>query len=408
MQAYETIIDILNEVYVGKNLKLQLAKHKDDKNITKIKNHCYGILRNYFFINKVLDNLANKKITDKNLLALLQIAIFEIKFSTKPKFAVTNDMVNFAKNLFVNNKFDGLVNAIIRNYIRQQNQLEKALQVNLECKYNLPQWILDKIKLQYPLNYQQIFDGFNHHPAFGIRVNHRQISQTDYLIKLTENNIDYGLMEDKIYLSKPIDIKQIPLFKEGIVSVQDVAAQYLPEMLKNVKFKNVLDACAAPGGKTCQILENYDVNLLAIDNDEKRLNSIQDNLARLKLSAKLLLADATDDSWINDQKFDLIIADVPCSATGTFKRNPDIKINRNEYDIENFVVIQRNIVKNLWNMLEKNGHLIYITCSIFYDENQNNIKWFKQNIDDFCMIKELQILPTKFNDSLYYALIRKK
>ena len=168
-----------------------------------------------------------------------------------------------------------------------------------------------------------------------------------------------------------------------------------------------MDACAAPGGKTCLLLENYEVDLTALDNSINRLDRIKENLNRLDLNCECILADAASKNWWNKKKYDFILADVPCSAIGTIKKNPDIRINRLKTDIPKFVELQRKIVVNLFDMLETDGYMLYVTCSILKDENEDNVKWFSKNIVGFELITDIQILPDLYNDGLYYALIRK-
>lgn len=408
MEIYLSILNILLEVYSGKNLNDILLKHTHQDNFPKIKNISYGILRNYFSINYVIDKLV--KHINLQSKVILQIGIFELKFSKKPNYAVINDLVNFSFDLTENEKIKNFVNGVLREYLRQEPQLETEIQKNYSLKYNVPDWIITKLKKQDKENYLNYLNGFNHHPAFGLRVNLRKINQADYLLKLNEANLKYKLMGNKVCLVKPVKVTEIPLFHDGFVSVQDIAAQSSIDILNKhkVKAKYVLDACSAPGGKACQILENVNCDIIALDIDETRLNKVSDNLNRLNLNGEIKLGNANNKLWWNKQLFDLIIADVPCSASGTIKRNPDIKINRLENDIINFVEIQRKIILNLWDTLDKGGFMLYITCSIFKEENQDNIEWFKDNLERFELIEQLQIIPTEYNDSLFYALIKKR
>ena len=409
MDTYYKILLVLEAVYSGANLKQELIKYSADNHAAKIKNHCFGILRNSYAINFIIKKLVARPSIAVKLNIILQIAIFEIKFSNKPAYAVTNDIVNFTKDVFNNDKFNSFVNGVSRNYIRQQEEFELLIQNDYSLKYNLPEWFITKLKVQNKANYKLILDGFNHHPAFGIRINQHKIASSEYLQLLTAANIEYGIIDHKIYLTEPCDVYQLPHFENGYISVQDIGAQYCLDLIQkhNLKVTNVLDACAAPGGKTCQLLENLDLKLLAIDIEASRIKKVEENLQRLGLKAKTLVADAGQQKWWDKQKFDLILADVPCSATGTIKRNPDIKVNRSEFDILNFVQVQRRIVNGLWTMLEDQGHMLYITCSIFNEENQANVEWFSSNLAGFKVIDELQIFPGEHNDSLYYALIQK-
>lgn len=408
MEIYLSILNILLEVYSGKNLNEVLIRYNDQDSFPKIKNISYGVLRNYFSINYSIDKLVKHSNLQSRI--ILQIGIFELKYSQKPEYAVINDLVNFIFDLTENEKIKNFINGVLREYLRQTEELELNIQKDYSLKYNIPDWIITKLKKQSKENYLQILNGFNHHPAFGLRINHRKISQVEYILKLDEANLEYQLFQNKISLVKPINISLLPFFNDGFVSIQDIAAQSSIEILTKyqVQAKYVLDACAAPGGKTCQLLENINCEVVALDIDQTRLNKVSDNLKRLNLVAELKLGNAMNKLWWNKKLFDLIIADVPCSASGTLKRNPDIKINRRESDIVNFVETQRNIVINLWDMLDTNGYMLYITCSIFKEENQDNIEWFKSNLNDFELIEQFQIIPTEYNDSLFYALIKKR
>jgi len=408
MNEYNKIIECLKKVYSGKNLKEEISKYDSDEKRNKIKNHCYEIIRNYFQINYIIGKFT--KHVKQETLIILQIGIYELLYSKKPEYAIINDLVNITKKQ--NNQSIGkFVNAVLRNYLRNKDSVKIENLNNESIKYNLPLWLIKKIKGNFLTEYENIFKGLKEVPALSIRVNNRKISQVEYLSLLENNNIEYILENNKITLKNYCMANTLPGFNDGLLSIQDLAAQYLIDILDEHKIvpSNVLDACAAPGGKTCQLLENYSPKqLIALDSSESRLRKIQENLERLDLNAKLVCADASLKDWWDGSKYDLIIADVPCSATGTIKRNPDIKINRLESDIEKFVQLQRKIVINLFDLLEEGKYMVYITCSMLHDENQNNIKWFINKIKGFKLIKELQILPDKKSDSLYYALIQKE
>ncbi len=404
MNDYELIIEILNNVYSGKNLTDEINKYKSNINISRIKYIVYGVIRNYYLIDFCIHKIV-KHVSKTNKI-IIQIGIYELNNSNKPHYAVVNTLVEIVDN----GKEKKFINWVLREYQRQKESLDNLILKDYSLKYNIPNWMIDLLKKQYKNNYLKFLDGLNYHPAFGLRVNYIKKSLDEYIEILKQSNIKYIINEDnKICLEKSLDIKDVPLFLDGVSSIQDVAAQYTVNLLtkNNITPVKVLDACAAPGGKTCQILENYNCSLTAMDISSHRLERIKQNLQRLELKAKIIIGDAFNLDWWDKSKFDLIIADVPCSASGTIKRNPDIKINRSYDDVIKFTVSQRKIVLNLWNCLEDNGYLLYITCSIFRDENQDNIAWFKDNIKGFKLIDELQIIPTEYNDSLYYALVQK-
>lgn len=407
MNTYIIIREILEQIYSGRNLNDTLIDYKEEKEISRIKNIVYGVLRYNFAIDFIISQLTRK--VDYDYINFIRVGIFELWFSNKPDYAVINDLVEVIKEVSKKQSLANFMNATLRSFQNKKEELIDKIDKDYELKYNLPKWMLDKLKIQYKGNYKPILESFMYHPSFGLRVNTRKISLDEYCKELTNNNLGYVNFNNKIILENPISINDIPLFESGFVSVQDIGAQFIVDILKKhkIKFKTVLDACSAPGGKACQILENFDCNLTALDIDKLRLEKIQQNLHRLNLSAKVLLGDASTKKWFNNDKFDLIIADVPCSATGTIKRNPDIKINRWETDLEKFVAQQQSIVSNLWDMLEIGGHLLYVTCSIFKEENQFNIECLQNNLSGFNKIDELQIIPSEYNDGLYYALIRK-
>lgn len=402
MDEYKSVINILTNIYNGKNLSEELSNYKNENNIAKIKFLVYGVIRNYFSINFYIENIT-KNISKKDLL-LAQIGIFELNESSKPEYAIVNNLVNISN--VSSKKF---INWLLREYQRNSELLKKEVEKNYSLKYNIPNWIIDILKKQYKKEYKIFLEGFNFHPAFGLRINNRNKSVQEYLLILDNNGINYKVITNKICLNQPLNIKDIPDFSIGDVSIQDVAAQYLVDFLNknNVIPRKVIDACAAPGGKACQILENYNCELIALDINNNRLEKINQNLNRLNLKATVLVGDAGNKNWWNKEKVDLVVADVPCSASGTIKRNPDIKINRSYNDVLKFVETQRKIILNMWECLEYNGFLLYITCSIFREENQDNLLWFRENIKGFNIIDELQIYPTEYNDSLYYALVKK-
>ncbi len=408
METYFIVLEIILKTLSGKNLSELFYNYKDNQDLPRIKNICYGLLRNYYSINFCIDKLL--KSTTQELRVILQIGIFELKYSNKPNYAVLNDLVNFAFEITNKESSKKFINGVLREFLRNETNFQELIEKDYSLKYNIPNWIITKLKLQNKITYLQYLEGFNFHPAFGLRVNNNKSNLDMYVQHLKNNNIDHNLIDNKIVLNKAVPVSLLPNFNLGDVSVQDIAAQYAVDILKNnnINFLKVLDACSAPGGKTCQILENYDCNLIALDIDEDRIVKVEQNITRLNLKAKTLIGDALNKKWWDNEEFDLILADVPCSASGTIKRNPDIKVVRPESDIIKFAFNQRKIVTNLWDTLKSGGHLLYITCSIFNEENQDNISWFINNLPNCQFIMEKQIIPTEFNDSLYYALIYKK
>lgn len=406
MNEYKIIKNIIDLIYYGnKNLNDLINQYKEDENIVKIRYIVYDLLRYSTSIDYVLSKLVRN--IDYDVMNILRIGIYELWLSKKPEYAIINDLVNLTKE--IDEKKKSFVNAVLRNFQRNKDKFIDEIEKEYSYKYNIPLWLLNYLKKEYKNKYLDIIKSFMFKPSFGLRVNNRKILHKEYLSLLSENKIEYKEIDNKIVLNKAINVNDLPGFNDGLVSVQDIAAQNMLDILKQHKIDidNVLDICSAPGGKTCQLLENYDCNLTSVDIDVNRLKKVEQNLKRLELNSNTILGDANNRRWWDGNKYNFIIADVPCSALGTIKRNPDIKITRRLEEINNFVQTQRSIINNIWDLLEINGHMIYITCSIMKEENQLNIEWLSNNLNGFKVINELQILPSENNDGLYYALIKK-
>lgn len=406
MNEYKIIKRIIDLIYYeNKNLNDLINQYKEDENIVKIRYIVYDLLRYSISIDYILSKLVRN--IDYDVIGILRIGIYELWLSKKPEYAIINDLVNLTKE--VDEKKKSFVNAVLRNFQRSKEKFINDIGKEYSYKYNIPLWLLNYLKKEYKSNYLEIIKSFMYKPSFGIRHNNKKISYKKYLNILDKSNIQYKEIDNKIVLDKAINISQLPGFDDGLVSVQDVAAQYMLDILKKhkIEIKNALDICSAPGGKTCQLLENYDCNLTSMDIDKDRLNKVKQNLERLGLQAKTILGDANNKRWWDGNNYGFIIADVPCSALGTIKRNPDIKITRRLEDINNFVQTQRIIINNIWDLLNLNGYMIYITCSIMKEENQLNVEWLSNNLNGFKVIDQLQIYPSENNDGLYYALIKK-
>ncbi|HET7160145.1 MAG TPA: 16S rRNA (cytosine(967)-C(5))-methyltransferase RsmB, partial [Burkholderiales bacterium] len=278
----------------------------------------------------------------------------------------------------------------------------------------------DKLRMQYPDHFSQILEAGNRHPPLTVRVNRRRASAAQYLARLKDAGIDArALGGDAVMFERPVPVDQIPGFHEGQVSVQDAAAQYAATLLDAAPGMRVLDACAAPGGKSAHILEREDVELTALDHDPARLARVQSNLTRLNLSAQLICGDAaTPASWWDAKPYARILADVPCSASGVVRRHPDIKWLRRPSDIEGFANQQRAILDALWQLLAADGKLVYATCSVFREENDEQIEHFLARHRDARRLRlpaphtqaqpiAGQILPDEQHDGFFYALLQK-
>jgi len=422
----------VNQVLSGRNLTmvlpvaLALFPNATPQQRGAAKDLSYGTLRFYGEIDAYLVQLLEKPLTDNRINALLLVAIYQLLHDKANTFTTVNQAVQAVSELkrpAPKSWAKGLVNAILRNFIRQKEQLAHKLSANEVAIYSYPKWWINKLKLQYPSHWQNMLDIGNMHPPMTLRVNTKKISIVDYLQLLARQDIEATHIGGQaVALSKPVSVEKIPGFTDGILSVQDYGAQLAAQLLGAKPNMRVLDACCAPGGKTGHILELASLTLTALDSDEIRLHRVQSNLDRLALEASLLVGDASSNNWWDGLSFDRILADVPCTASGIVRRHVDIKWLRREADIASFVAQQAKILPNLWQMLAKGGKLLYVTCSVFNEENQGQVDNFLQNnIDATQLPFELpanhaqanitqlsgQLIPSNAHDGFFYALLQK-
>jgi len=306
-----------------------------------------------------------------------------------------------------------MVNAVLRRYLRERDALlQDALRQPL-ARWNYPQWWIDATRAAYPQDWEAILEAGNVHPPLTLRVNARHASVDAYLQTLN----DAGLQAEQVgptavRLAQAINVAQIPGFAEGVVSVQDAGAQLAAPLLDLQDGMRVLDACAAPGGKSGHILETANVNLTSVDSDGARLARVGDNLGRLGLQAQLVTADAQDTGWWDGQGFDRILADVPCTASGIVRRHPDIRWLRRKSDTAQLATLSTKILDNLWQMLLPNGKLLFVTCSLWPQESEAQAAAFAVRHDAVRLDAPGQLLPTggagQDHDGLFYALFQKK
>jgi 16S rRNA (cytosine967-C5)-methyltransferase len=306
----------------------------------------------------------NKPLQDSRLKDLLLVALFQLQYSKAAKYAVVDNAVRAAKQ--INGATGGLINAVLRNYLRKQTDLLQLANEDEEGRYSYPQWWIDTIKNQYHDRASAILNAGNQHPPMTLRVNQRIMSSEKYLEQLAAQNMEAQIILTRaILLNSPVMVDKLPGFYDGVVSVQDAGAQHAAKLLDVTDGMRVLDACAAPGGKSAHLLESYNIKLVALDKDEYRLNRVQENLQRLKFNALLICGDAAQpEDWWDGVTFDRILADVPCSASGVVRRHPDIKWLRRPSDIEGFALQQEQILEALWPLLARGGKLLYATCSV--------------------------------------------
>lgn len=416
--------DCVSEVIKGHNLNHVFERHFDHhSHITPQQKSiaiflAYGAIRflgeNQFFIRKLI----NKKITNKKIEALLCVALFQLNHDQSNDFTIVNEAVEAAK--FINKSWAGsFVNGVLRNFIRQKDNLKSELKNDEEAFYSYPLWWIQLIKEAYNKDWESILLNGNKHPPLTLRINVRKINLKQYEEKLKSESIKYRVLGDiALELTQPIPVEKIPGFIEGEVSVQDFGAQLAAKLLDLKDGQVCLDACSAPGGKTGHMLEIADIELVSIDQQKERLYKVKENLERLQLHAHLKCADLTAiKSWWNEKLFDRILLDTPCSASGVVRRHVDIKWLRRPRDIEMFAKQQKIMLQAMWQLLKKGGKLLYATCSIFPDENQRVIDDFIKEHSDAKEVKwsvdskyskyENQLIPSENHDGFFYALFEK-
>ena len=375
----------------------------------------YGTLRFYGQLQAVLSSLLHKSLPDERVRFLLLVALYQLQYGKSAQYAVVDHAVRASHSL--SPRVSGLANAILRNFLRNQDLLIAQTAQQAEGKYSYPQWWIDELQAQYGERSAAILNAGNQHPTMTLRVNQRHSTTADYLAQLALRDFAARMVAPgAVQLDKPMPVDKLPGFSAGLVSVQDAGAQYAAGLLDVHDGMRVLDACAAPGGKTAHILEQAAVDMVAVDKDTKRLQRVAENLQRLKLSAQLVVGDAAEpDAWWDGVAFQRILADVPCSASGVVRRHPDIKWLRRRSDIASFAGQQLNIFRALWRLLAQDGKLLYATCSIFRQENEGVIAAFLAQQSDARRMpitlpnhSEGQLLPNDQHDGFFYALLHKQ
>ena len=307
--------------------------------------------------------------------ALLIATAHQIEYSRNPAQTNANAAVDAAR-LLGKQRVAGLVNAVLRRFVAERTALLAEVDTDLAARTAHPQWLVDELRSAWPERFESLLTANNAHPPMTLRVNLARIGRADYAQKLAEAGFaaePVHWLDCALILERPVAVSALPGFKEGLVSVQDAGAQLAASLLDAQPGMSVLDACAAPGGKTCHILERTPglKDLLAVDLDATRVSRIRDNLDRLGLDARLATADALQPAQYWDgTPFDRILLDAPCSSTGVIRRHPDIKLLRRRTDIAPFAATQLEMLKACFSTLREGGRLLYATCSVLPAENE--------------------------------------
>lgn len=411
----------------GRSLDDALQQQLPITDQSLVQEMCYGVLRWYWRLSALVRLLLPKplKAKDSDLQALLLVGLYQLFFMRVAPHAAIAETVEGAKR--VGKPWaTGLLNAVLRSAQRQQLQLLEQLNAEPITQYSHPRWLIDAIQHAWPNEWRGILTANNQRPPMTLRVNRLELERAAYLDELTQRGIAATACEfaaDGIQLAQPQAVQTLPGFAEGWFAVQDAAAQLAVDLLALAPGQRVLDACAAPGGKTTHIYAREPglAALVAIDKEAARIALVNDNCQRLGVNASVAVADATlPDTWWDGQLFDAILLDAPCSGTGVIRRHPDIKIHRQLSDVQKLQQLQSALLTALWPLLRPGGVLVYATCSLLPAENSERLVAFLQAtpeaeewlIDATWGEKATigrQILPEQQGmDGFYYARLRRR
>jgi len=340
----------------------------------------YGTLRHHGTLDAVVRAMIDRPIPDRRIAVLVEVALYQLEHTRQPPFAVVDQAVAAAAGL-ANPGAKSLVNALLRRFLRERPELLARVQADPVARWSHPRWWIARVRADWPDDWMSILAAGNARPPLALRANRRHGDREALLARFAAEGIDARAEGDAgIVVATPRPVATLPGFAEGAFSVQDLGAQLAAPLLDARDGMRVLDACAAPGGKTSHVLELADVAMTALDSDATRLQRVRDNLARLGLDRSRLSVregDATrPDRWWDGAQFDRVLADVPCTASGVVRRHPDAKWLRRATDVGAFAGTQRAILEALWPLLARGGVLLYATCSVFREENEARIAEF--------------------------------
>ena len=374
----------------------------------------HGTLRRYGRVQSLVGELARRGRPDTVVESLLWCAFYALESGRYADYTVVDQAVR-ACGLLERWSAKGFVNGVLRSYLRERGSLESRIAAIPEARYQHPAWWIGIVREAYPGSWEETLAAGNSHPPMTLRVNRRRVSVAAYEATLAAAGIAAQRTgEAALLLAQPLPVDRLPGFAEGLVSVQDAGAQRAAHCLDLSSGQRVLDACAAPGGKTAHILELADVAVTALDVDPDRAGRIGANLARLGLAANVQAADAADlAAWWDGQPFARILLDVPCSSSGVARRHPDLKWLRRAGDVNAFAERQSRLLASLWQALAPGGKLLYVTCSVFPAENEAVVTDFAARTPGAKLLAlpdgaPAQMLPGPTHDGFYYALLTKQ
>jgi len=404
----------------------------DPKLHASVRSLAYGAVRGFFRHEAILGKLLSTPVRSLDFLvrALFSVALYELEDERTPEYAVVDAAVKTAKATDAV-RASGLINAVLRRYLRERKTLDAEIASRPATRHAAPVWLADRFRADWPVRWTQLLAASDSHAPMWLRVNRRLSSTEEYLAELGAAGIGARAevrVPQAIVLDSPCDVHALPGFAAGVVSVQDLGAQCVAFPLALSPSLRVLDACAAPGGKTALMAEREPnlQKLLAVDVDPNRLGRVRENLARGGLNADVLMGDASlPAKWWDGVPFDRILLDAPCSGLGVIRRHPDIRLRKSPSDIDKLPALQGKLLRAAWTLLAPGGRLVYVTCTVTRSENHDVIAGFLEGAADAQIVPVeawegwpgfgeadglgTQILPGEAGaDGFYYAALTKQ
>lgn len=390
-----------------------------DTDQARLQAWCYGMCRWAHQLQALVDSLLDKPLRDKDLdvYLLLQLGIYQLRFTRIQAHAAVDETVKCVRHLG-KNWARGLVNAVLRRYQREVHELEHTLTIDQQLSF--PGWLLSQVRADWPDRWHEICAASNQQGPMTLRVNQSRLTRDAYARQLSHLGMDTKVLKaapDALILDLPVAVAALPGFSDGLVSVQDGAAQLALAIIQRHATRDslrMLDACAAPGGKTAHAAESNDfASILALDNNASRIQRVTETVQRLGLGNTVTVVNADArclEEWWDGEAFDVVLLDAPCSGTGVIRRHPDIKLLRQPTDIAALVKLQRELLDSLWPTVAPGGMLLYITCSILQAENQEQIRSFAARTPDAMLLESpRQLFPGEDTmDGFFYAPLRKR
>lgn len=430
--AAHAVARILREgVTLDAALKDALAA-ADPKLAPSVRSLSYGAVRGYYRHEAILGRLLSQPVRSLDFLvrALLSVALYELEDQRTPEYAVVDAAVQTAKATDAV-RAAGLINAVLRRYLRERKTLDADIARNPATRHASPAWLADRLRADWPVRWTQLLAAGDAQAPMWLRVNSQRATADEYLGQLRESGLGArteARVPQALLLDAPCDVQDLPGFAQGLVSVQDLGAQCVGFALGLAAGQRVLDACAAPGGKTALIAEREPnlAKLVAVDIDPKRLARVRENLQRGDLHADVLCGDAAEPAaWWDGIPFDRILLDAPCSSLGVIRRHPDIRLRKSPSDIDKLPAVQLRLLRATWRLLSAGGRLVYATCTVTRSENRDVVGEFMRSAPDAKIVPVeawegwpnlgeadefgRQILPGEAGaDGFYYAALTKQ